>query len=83
MSNRSIPQQPLKLLLNLSDPKFIFLDEADMFRKGEQEEVRHIYQRGTLAKVNPYIVMLGLPRSTRRIILLQDDNQKIPAYTRD
>ena len=29
----------------LTNPKFIFLDEADMFRKGEQEEVRHVSER--------------------------------------
>ena len=26
----------------LDNPKFILLDESDFFRKGEQEDVRHV-----------------------------------------
>jgi hypothetical protein len=29
----------------LDNPKFILLDEADFFRKGEQEDVRHVSER--------------------------------------
>jgi hypothetical protein len=32
----------------LTNPKFVFLDEADMFRKGEQEDVRHVAERHML-----------------------------------
>src|SRR5215510_1604435 len=36
----------------LDNPKFILLDEADMFRKGEQEDVRHVSER-YIGKSNP------------------------------
>ena len=29
----------------LDNPKFILLDEADFFRKGEQEDIRHVSER--------------------------------------
>ena len=29
----------------LDNPKFILLDEADFFRKNEQEDVRHVSER--------------------------------------
>ena len=44
----------------LDSPKFILLDEADMFRKGEQEDVRQVSERYT-GKSNPYIVMVSTP----------------------
>ena len=39
------PSNHLDSFRSLTNPKFIFLDEADMFRKGEQEEVRHVSER--------------------------------------
>ena len=36
------PSNHLDSFRSLTNPKFIFLDEADMFRKGEQEDVRHV-----------------------------------------
>jgi thymidine kinase len=30
---------------SLTNPKFILLDEADFFRKSEQEDVRHVSER--------------------------------------
>jgi hypothetical protein len=45
---------------SLTNPKFIFLDEADMFRKSEQEDVRHVSER-YIAKSDPYIVMVSTP----------------------
>jgi hypothetical protein len=36
------------------------LDEADFFRKSEQEEVRHVAER-YIAKSDPYIVMVSTP----------------------
>ncbi len=44
----------------LDNPKFILLDEADFFRKGEQEDVRHVSER-YIAKSDPYIVMVSTP----------------------
>ena len=45
---------------SLTNPKFILLDEADFFRKGEQEDVRHVSER-YIAKSDPYIVMVSTP----------------------
>ena len=47
---------------SLDNPKFILLDEADFFRKGEQEEVRHVSER-YIGKSDPYIVMVSTPNN--------------------
>jgi hypothetical protein len=44
----------------LTNPKFIFLDESDMFRKGEQDEIRDVSER-YIGKSDPYIVMCSTP----------------------
>jgi len=44
----------------LDNPKFILLDEADFFRKSEQEDVRHVSER-YIAKCDPFIVMVSTP----------------------
>ena len=54
------PSNHLDSFRSLTNPKFIFLDEADMFRKGEQEDVRHVSER-YIAKSNPYLVMVSTP----------------------
>ena len=46
----------------LDNPKFIFLDEADMFRKSEQDDVRNVSER-YIGKSNPYIVMVSTPNA--------------------
>ena len=51
------PSNHLIHFVSLTNPKFIFIDEADMFRKGEQEDVRHVSER-YIAKSDPYIVMV-------------------------
>ena len=47
---------------SLDNPKFILLDESDFFRKGEQEDVRHVSER-YIAKSDPYIVMVSTPNA--------------------
>jgi hypothetical protein len=47
------PSNHIDSFRSLTNPKFIFLDEADMFRKGEQEEVRHVSER----YIGTYIVI--------------------------
>jgi hypothetical protein len=42
----------------LASPKFILLDECDFFRKGEQEDVRHVSKR-YIGKSDPHIVMVS------------------------
>jgi hypothetical protein len=44
----------------LDNPKFILIDEGDFFRKGEQEDIRHVSER-YIAKSDPYIVMVSTP----------------------
>ena len=39
------PSNHLDAYRALDNPKFIFMDEADFFRKGEREEVRHVSER--------------------------------------
>jgi hypothetical protein len=46
----------------LDNPKFILLDESDFFRKGEQEDVRHVSER-YIDKSDPYIVMVSTPNA--------------------
>lgn len=62
MYNRSIPSNHLDSFRALDNPKFIFLDEADMFRKSEQEDVRHVSER-YIGKSDPYIVMVSTPNA--------------------
>ena len=56
------PSNHLDSYRALDNPKFILLDEADFFRKGEQEDVRHVSER-YIAKSNPYIVMVSTPNN--------------------
>jgi hypothetical protein len=44
----------------LENPKWILLDEADFFRKNEQEDIRHVAER-YIGKSNPFIVMISTP----------------------
>jgi hypothetical protein len=56
------PSNHIDSFRSLINPKFIFLDEADMFRKGEEEEVRHVSER-YIGKSDPYLVMVSSPGS--------------------
>ena len=50
---------------SLDNPKFIYLDECDFFRKDEQEDVRAVAER-YIAKSNPFIVMVIMHQPARR-----------------
>jgi late competence protein required for DNA uptake (superfamily II DNA/RNA helicase) len=54
----AFPSNHLDAYRALDNPKFILLDEADFFRKSEQEDVRHVSER-YIAKSDPYIVMVS------------------------
>jgi hypothetical protein len=56
------PSNHLDSYRALTNPKFIFLDEADMFRKSEQDDVRHVSER-YIGKSDPYIVMVSTPNA--------------------
>jgi hypothetical protein len=58
-SIEAYPSHNLGSLRSLN-PKFIFLDEADHFPIGQQDEVRHVAERYN-AKSDPYIVMVSTP----------------------
>ena len=54
------PSNDIDTYRALDNPKFILIDEGDFFRKGEQEDVRHVSER-YIAKSDPYIVMVSTP----------------------
>ena len=56
------PSNHLESYRALDNPKFIFMDEADFFRKGEREEVRYVSER-YIGKSLPYIVMVSTPNA--------------------
>ena len=58
----AFPSNHLDAYRALDNPKFIFIDEADFFRKSEQEDVRHVSER-YIGKSNPYIVMVSTPNA--------------------
>ena len=74
------PSNHLDSFRSLTNPKFIFLDEADMFRKGEQEDVRHVSER-YIGKSDPFIVMVSTPEDLDGSFYKLKPNLKIPAYT--
>jgi hypothetical protein len=57
---QAFPSNHLDAFRSLTNPKFILLDEADFFRKSEQEDVRHVSER-YIAKSDPFIVMVSTP----------------------
>ena len=62
MYDRSISSNHIDSFRALDNPKFILLDEADFFRKGEQEDVRHVTE-SYIGKSDPYIVMVSTPNA--------------------
>jgi hypothetical protein len=61
-SIEAYPSNHIDAYRALDDPKFILIDEGDFFRKGEQEDVRHVSER-YIAKSDPYIVMVSTPNA--------------------
>jgi hypothetical protein len=61
-SIEAYPSNHIDAYRALDNPKFILIDEGDFFRKGEQEDVRHISER-YIAKSDPYIVMVSTPNA--------------------
>jgi hypothetical protein len=59
-SIEAYPSNHIDAFRSLTNPKFVLIDEADFFRKGEQEEVRHVAER-YIAKSDPFIVMVSTP----------------------
>lgn len=57
---QAYPSHNLGSFRSLTNPKFIFLDEADHFPVGQQDEVRHVAERYIL-KSDPFLVMVSTP----------------------
>ena len=58
------PSNHLDSYRALENPKFILIDEADFFRKSEQDDVRDVSER-YIGKSDPYIVMVSTPNAPR------------------
>lgn len=76
----AFPSNHLDSYRALDNPKFILLDEADFFRKGEQ--VRNVSER-YIAKSNPYIVMISTPNSPGGLFdKIERESEKTCMYNR-
>jgi hypothetical protein len=64
----------------LDNPKFILIDEGDFFRKGEQEDVRHVSER-YIAKSDPYIVMVSTPNAPEGLFERIEKESEDTAFT--
>jgi hypothetical protein len=58
----AFPSNHIESFRGLDNPKFILLDEADHFRKSDENEVRDVSER-YIAKSDPYIVMVSTPNA--------------------
>jgi hypothetical protein len=64
-SIEAYPSNHLDAYRALENPKFILLEEADFFRKGEQEDVRHVSERlisvsfGSVARELAFIAIIS------------------------
>lgn len=58
------PSNHLDSMRSLKNPRFIFLDEADFFRIGEQQNARKVSER-YIGKSDPIIMMVSTPNRPR------------------
>ena len=58
----AFPSNHLDSYRALENPKFILIDEADFFRKSEQDDVSDVSER-YIGKSDPYIVMVSTPNA--------------------
>ena len=66
----------------LDNPKFFLLDEADFFRKSEQEDVRHVSER-YIVKSDPFIVMVSTPYAPDGLFdSIEKEPEEISIYKR-
>jgi hypothetical protein len=62
VSIEAYPSHHLDSMRGLPNVSFIFLDEADFFPPGQQQDARDVSER-YIAKSNPYIVMVSTPNA--------------------
>ena len=46
------PSNHIDSFRSLDNPKFILLDESDFFRKGEQEDIRHVSENTSANQIH-------------------------------
>jgi hypothetical protein len=56
------PSHHLDSMRGLKDVSFIYLDEADLFPPGQQQDARDVSER-YIAKSNPWIVKVSTPNA--------------------
>ena len=62
MHIEAYPSHQLDSMRGLKDVSFIYLDEADFFPPGQQQDARDVSER-YIAKSNPWIVMVSTPNA--------------------
>jgi late competence protein required for DNA uptake (superfamily II DNA/RNA helicase) len=60
------PSHHLDAMRGLKDLSFIYLDEADFFPPGQQNDARDVSER-FIAKSNPWIVMSSTPNAPEQL----------------
>jgi hypothetical protein len=76
------PSNHLDAYRALDNPKFILLDEADFFRRTEQDDVRHVSER-YIGKSDPYIVMVSTPNAPNGLFQkIEQETEEICIYKR-
>jgi hypothetical protein len=73
------PSHHLDAMRGLKDVSFIYLDEADFFPPGQQQDARDVSER-YIAKSNPWIVMASTPNAPEGLFD-RIKNQSLHAYT--
>jgi hypothetical protein len=65
----------------LPDVSFIFLDEADFFPPGQQQDAIDVFERYN-AKSNPWIVMVSTPNAPEGLFeKIERESEDICVYT--
>lgn len=60
------PSHHLDAMRGLTDVSFVYMDEADFFPPGEQQDARDVSER-YIAKSNPWIVMVSTPNAPEQL----------------
>ena len=60
------PSHHLDAMRGLTDVSFIYLDEADFFPPGQQQDARDVSER-YIGKTNPWIVMVSTPNAPEQL----------------
>ncbi len=76
------PSHHLNAMRGLKNVSFIYLDEADFFPPGQQQDARDVSER-YIAKSNPWIVMVSTPNAPEGLFeKIQREDEKTCLYHR-